>query len=554
MFHGLQLQQARKLAYKFAVQKGKAPKSWITNQTAGEAWLLGFRRRHDLSLRSPEATGLKRSMAFNKPVVQNFFEKLRQVYDRFEASPDKIWNLDETGLATVQKPRQILAPTGTKQVGQITSAERGVTVTICCCISAEENSLPPAYIFPRVNFKDHMLIGAPAGSLGLACKSGWMSNDLFPKVLLHFIKRMHISSNNQALLLLDNHTSHISIEAIDKAKENGLILLTLPPRCSHKLQPLDVSVYAAFKKYYNSVCDGWMLENPEKPISIYDVASLSNKAYEKAFPRENINSGFRSTGIWPFDENVFPDDAFLPSLVTDCPQQTSDNGAKPNLDAGLEESLNTNDNAELNTSINLEDHNLLQQLRPYPKSTARATGARSNRRKSSSTTVLTDTPEKEKLFSPPKSKPSSSKQVKKIVRKQLELVSSSDSENEDDSDMPSLTDSEEYSSELDLDESANENALDVNINDYVEVKVHSGLNFQNFVAGVTQGLDDDEDYEVSFYKKVNNGFILPDEEDCASVSALDVVMVLPKLFQAAATKRLLNVVKFPIDLTSFNLK
>ena len=42
MFYGLQLQQARKLAYKFAVQKGKAPKSWITNQTAGEAWLLGF--------------------------------------------------------------------------------------------------------------------------------------------------------------------------------------------------------------------------------------------------------------------------------------------------------------------------------------------------------------------------------------------------------------------------------------------------------------------------------------------------------------------------------
>ena len=352
-------------------------------------------------------------MAFNKSVVQKFFEKLRQVYDHFEASPDKIWNLDETGLTTVQKPRQILAPTGTKQVGQITSAERGVTVTMCCCISAEGNSLPPAYIFPRVNFKDHMLIGAPAGSLGLACKSGWMNNDLFLKVLLHFIKRMHISSNNQALLLLDNHTSHIFIEAIDMAKENGLILLTLPPHCSHKLQPLDVSVYAAFKKYYNSVCDGWMLENPGKSISISDVASLSNKAYEKAFTRENINSGYRSTGIWPFDENVFPDDAFLPYLVTDCPRQTSDNGAKPNLDAGLKESLNTNDNAELNTSINLEDDNLLQQLRPYPKSTARATGARSNRRKLSSTTVLADTPEKKKCSAPPKA---SLRQANKLKR------------------------------------------------------------------------------------------------------------------------------------------
>ena len=100
---------------------------------------------------------------------------------------------------------------------------------------------------------------------------------------------------------------------------------------------------------------------------------------------------------------------------------------------------------------------------------------------------------------------------------------------------------------------ANENTLDVNINNYVVAKVPSGSNFQNFVARVTQGLDDDEDQEVSFYKKANNGFILPDEENCALVSAQDV-MVLPKPFQAAATKRLSNVVKFPIDFTSFNLK
>ena len=88
----------------------------------------------------------------------------------------------------------------------------------------------------------------------------------------------------------------------------------------------------------------------------------------------------------------------------------------------------------------------------------------------------------------------------------------------------------------------------------MRVKVYLGSNFPNFVAKVTQDLDDDEDNEVLFYKKVKNDFILPNEEDCASVSAQDVVMVLPKPFQTAASKRLSNVVKFPVDLTSFNLK
>ena len=109
-----------------------------------------------------------------------------------------------------------------------------------------------------------MLIKAPAGSLGLACSSGWINNDLFPEILQHFIKRMHISSDNQALLLLDNNAYHISIKAIAMSREDNLIMLLLRSHCSHKLQPLDVCVIAAFKKYNNSVCDGWMLENLKK--------------------------------------------------------------------------------------------------------------------------------------------------------------------------------------------------------------------------------------------------------------------------------------------------
>ncbi|KAK6185956.1 hypothetical protein SNE40_008083 [Patella caerulea] len=42
----------------------------------------------------------------------------------------------------------------------------GVLVTMCCCISAIGHNLPPAYVFPRVHFKHHMIAGSPPGSVG----------------------------------------------------------------------------------------------------------------------------------------------------------------------------------------------------------------------------------------------------------------------------------------------------------------------------------------------------------------------------------------------------
>ena len=45
-------------------------------------------------------------------------------------------------------------------------------------------------IFPRVNFKEYMLEGVPASTIGLATAIGWMNAELFPRVLTHFIKHI----------------------------------------------------------------------------------------------------------------------------------------------------------------------------------------------------------------------------------------------------------------------------------------------------------------------------------------------------------------------------
>lgn len=263
MFHGLSTTETRELAYNFATKKQKQiPESWESSKAAGKEWLKGFRKRNKrLSLRQPEATSLARASAFNKHNVEMFFKNLKDVPIDL-IPPERIFNLDETGISTVQKIGRILAETGTKQVGRITSAERGETVTMCACVSAIGNSFPPAFIFPRVRFKDHMMKGAPNSSFGTSCASGWMNADLFVNVLEHFVKFMNVSKERPGLLILDNHRSHLGLEVVNLAEENGLNIVTFPPHFSHRLQALDVSVFGPFKTFYGRFSDAWMTSHP----------------------------------------------------------------------------------------------------------------------------------------------------------------------------------------------------------------------------------------------------------------------------------------------------
>lgn len=106
----------------------------------------------------------------------NYFDNLEDVIKRFKLQVSDIYNIDETGVTTVHTPNRIVAGRGIKQVGKVTSAERGTLVTMCCAVNALGNSIPRFFVFPRVYFKDAMLIGAPVGSRGYTHPSGWMTS------------------------------------------------------------------------------------------------------------------------------------------------------------------------------------------------------------------------------------------------------------------------------------------------------------------------------------------------------------------------------------------
>lgn len=462
MNHGLTTTLIDKLAYELAVKNKKDyPKVWDEEKKAGYFWRRGFlSRRPELSLKKPEATSLSRATSFNKHNVSQFFENLLNVLKKDKFGAESIWNADETGVTTVQKCPKVIAPKKLKQVGHVTSAERGSLVTICNAVNALGNSIPPYFVFPRVKTNPAFLFGAPEGSDAAAHISGWMTEETFLAFLKHFVKYTRCSQESKILLLLDNHESHLSLAAVNFARSNGIVILTFPPHCSHRLQPLDVSVYGPFKNLYNQKCTHRLtIEKPGVPLTIYNVAELVGKAFSQSFTPANIISGFKNTGIWPYNENIFTEADFLCSYVTDRPQDnrcidigqrdemvlvanpTCNNYSLPSIPV-LEQTHNSYEGPSTSTSKATESRpigstNIMvtstnqpqtsnafvvspENILPYPKANQRKTDG-VQKRKRGRTMVATDTPNKNEIEASYLAKIEKKNRVeeKKKVRKSL---------------------------------------------------------------------------------------------------------------------------------------
>jgi hypothetical protein len=119
---GLAKSEVCKLAFELAEKNNLSNSFTFVTKTAGSNWFKSFMRRHSqLSLRVPEPISAARASAFNKPIVTKFFETLSELLKKNEIPPERMYNCDETGIQTSHKPGKIVATTGRKQVGSLTS-------------------------------------------------------------------------------------------------------------------------------------------------------------------------------------------------------------------------------------------------------------------------------------------------------------------------------------------------------------------------------------------------------------------------------------------------
>lgn len=536
---------------------------------------------------------------------------------RFKFAPQDIYNLDETGITTVQVPGKVVSATGKKQVGSTSSQERGELTTMCCAISASGSHIPPFYIFPRVHMKQDFMSGCAPGAKGVAVRTGYMNTEIFANEYLpFFIQNVRCSKENPVLLILDNHCSHVSLQAIEVCRNSGIHLLTLPPHTSHKLQPLDRCVFGPLKIYLNKAMDDWMRSNINQNITIKQMAALSATAFSKSMSAENINSAFRCTGIFPLNSMIFGDHEFVSASVTDQPilvdplateanqtqpgptgtsvpqtntpappiltaqsrtstslaepqPSTSSAGSQPlivtadpqpstSLQNLLPTTLSADTPAKQLPSSTSLDRITPQQILPLPKAGPR----KANNRRKVKSAIITDTPEKLRLEEEIKERDGKKRQKpkpatqRKLYKRKLNDANYS-SEEEEEMLPKELVNSDSDSPDEEVDQ-IEEQVLDTSIEAgaYALVRFTTDKRSLKYYVGEILSVEDNE-LQLKFMRKVKGSaasFAFPEKDDVSTVDANDIILLLGQPINIVGTKRAASKVLFRVELSGFDIE
>ncbi|EDN99830.1 hypothetical protein SS1G_02688 [Sclerotinia sclerotiorum 1980 UF-70] len=134
--------------------------------------------------------------------------------------------------------------------------------------------------------------------------NGWTNNETGLEWLKHFDK--HTKNRRKGkyrMLVLDRHESHESVAFQAYCKENDIICLRLPLHSSHLTQPLDVGCFSNLKRSYGGQIDGF-IKAYINHISKVEFFIAFKAVYEESITSQNMKSGFRGTGLIPFNPEV----------------------------------------------------------------------------------------------------------------------------------------------------------------------------------------------------------------------------------------------------------
>ena len=181
-------------------------------------------------------------------------------------------------------------------------------LSLLACICADGTALPPALIYKSDSGKlqDTWIADwEPQEEAYFAVTpNGWSCDVLGLSWLERVFQRCtkEKAGNRRRLLIVEGHSSHVNMQFIEKCDNFRLLLLILPPHSTHRLQPLDVSLFSPLSTYYTNRLNKLMFNSLGLTnISKRTFWSVFLPAWKKAFSPANIASGFRKTGVFPYD-------------------------------------------------------------------------------------------------------------------------------------------------------------------------------------------------------------------------------------------------------------
>ncbi|MES9884149.1 MAG: hypothetical protein ABW185_25160 [Sedimenticola sp.] len=316
------------LATEYATDVGKRDRDHpLTLQ-----WYRRFVKRWPtLAVKKPRSLAIARAKATSEENVSNYFVELQKILVKYNLTdkPQYIYNVDEKGISDNHTPPMIV--TDRKSTPVAVTSGMSYNVTVIGAGNALGTPIPAFFIFPGKRMRTELLEGATPGVAGTVSDNGWSNGAIFKDYLQnHFLKFVQGRDTTQPLLVLyDGHRSHVSIDLIEWANNENIILFVLSPHTSHVLQPLDVGCFGPFQRIYNDMRHKLMRANKSSSVPKHALCELACKAYMLSITQANLRASFRKSGIYPFNPAEVDSDTFLPATVFQSRENTTRNQTTP---------------------------------------------------------------------------------------------------------------------------------------------------------------------------------------------------------------------------------
>lgn len=234
--------------------------------------------------------------------------------------PDNIFNYDESNLQDDPGKQKVLFKRGTKYPVKVQNHSKSAT-TIMVCGSAAGTLLPPYIVYRSAHMWEPWTVGGPKGTpccSNLCCSKGsrfnctshgWMDSitfkDWFFTCFMPHARRLQ----GKKVLIGDNCASHFNPEVIRECEISDVHFVCLPKNSTHITQPLDVCFFRPLKQSWRFCLNQWKNKNTrQNAIPKSTFPSLVNEALTRVNTVgnicDNLVSGFKTTGIYPYDRNI----------------------------------------------------------------------------------------------------------------------------------------------------------------------------------------------------------------------------------------------------------
>src|SRR5436190_17682455 len=125
-------------------------------------------------------------------------------------------------------------------------------------------------------------------------------------------------------LICDDHDSHISGRFIHHCFQHDIVLILLPPHCSHLLQPLDVCIFGPLKSALSKELDH-IFRTRISTLQKIEWFQAFMKAHVSSINVKNIQGGWHGTGIYPMNPTrVLKQFALSVSIDSSLQSETSE--------------------------------------------------------------------------------------------------------------------------------------------------------------------------------------------------------------------------------------